>query len=148
MAIEPKLNVYQIQVISKDDKDKSNRLLFKYITKQATDSNVKDESLILDLLKYLLKALDNKEMFSDPKSRKTMTANQANIADSNVNASIIPYSEQFIIDGTLEVVPTALEDIKFLHWIKQSKTMLIKMMLSLKTSIFCSIYLQVLTRLS
>jgi hypothetical protein len=102
MSHEPKLNIYTIKIKpGNKDVDNSNRALYKHLTDQV-EKKVADSVLFMDVFSEFIKALDTQEMFADEKSRKCMTANQADIGDDSVNTNIIPHSRQFIIEGKVE----------------------------------------------
>jgi hypothetical protein len=103
MPHEPRLTVYTLEIKpSSANIERSNRFLCKCLTKQVNEKGITDSVLFLDLFKKFISDIDNPEMYSDPVTKKCMTANQAGINDNNLNANIHPHSENFIIEGKVE----------------------------------------------
>lgn len=102
MAHEYKLAVFQITLKPLKDVINTNRMLFRCITGQNNDAHIADNVLFLDLFKAFISALDKPEMYTDGVSKKSMTANQSNIQDSNVEPNIILATEKHTIHGVVE----------------------------------------------
>lgn len=103
MAHEPKLTVFTIHLKpANNETENSNRWLFRNIIGEANENVLEDSFLFIEVFKKFITALDKPEMFSDDKSKKCITANQPDLTDDNVAPNIIPHSEQFIIEGTIE----------------------------------------------
>ncbi|MCX3263119.1 hypothetical protein [Pedobacter agri] len=103
MAHDPKLTAYTIQLKPSNTAiENSNRWLFRNIISEANQNELTDSFIITEVFRAFISALDTPEMYSDTTSKKCMTANQADIEDSDVNANIALHSQQFIIEGKVE----------------------------------------------
>ena len=103
MPHEPKLTVYKIY-LSPANANVVNtcRNLFRNIIGQANQEQLEDSFIITEVFKKFIEALDTPKMFSDPVSKKCMTANQANIADDNVDTNISFNPSKYTIEGKIE----------------------------------------------
>ena len=103
MTHEPKLTVYTITLKpGRSCFQNSNKWLFRNLINEANTSRLQDSFIMGEIFAKFIHALDTPQMFSEPTSKKCMTANQSDIEDSNVNANIILHSENFIIEGKVE----------------------------------------------
>ncbi len=105
MAHEPKLTVFTLTLKPIDKTiPNTNRQLFKHLTNQThiADNELQNSVLFMDVFRAFISKLDTPEMYKDEKNKKTMTANQPNIEDGDVEPNIIPDSGRFIIHGVVE----------------------------------------------
>lgn len=103
MAHEPSLTVYTITIKPTNTAtEPSNRWLFRNIIGQANDNELEDSWIFTEVFRKFVSKIDTPEMYADPKSQKCMTANQANIADENVDPNLDFASENCIIEGRVE----------------------------------------------
>jgi hypothetical protein len=103
--IDPRLTIYTMTVKpTRRTTEYSNRNLFKHIIGQP-NAELEDSFIVAEVFRRFIAMLDTPEMFSDAKTRKCITANQVNVEDEATNTNIVLYSEQRIIDGTLEGGP-------------------------------------------
>jgi len=102
MAHEPKLSAYVIKLNSIGrDIEKTNRNLFKNKTNNLGE-DIQDSFIFLETCAKFIQALDTEQMYSDENTKKSMTANQVDIEDEDVNTNIRFHSTNFIIEGIVE----------------------------------------------
>lgn len=103
MTHSPKLTAYVIRLRPENDKvEATNRTVFSTLGKLEKKAHQTDSFLFLEMFREFIAALDTQSMYSEPRSKKCMTANQPNIEDPTVNPNIHPHSEQYIVEGVVE----------------------------------------------
>lgn len=103
MSHEPKLTVFTIRLKPvKKNVENSNRFLFKNLIGETNSSELEDSYIYTELFRKFIHSLDTPEMYSEPNSKKCMTANQVDIEDPDVNPNILIHSEKGIIEGKVE----------------------------------------------
>lgn len=102
MAHEPKLSAYIIKLkgIGRNH-NITNRNLFGYKIND-TSAELEDSYIFIEISKKFLGELDTEQMYSDDRTKKSITANQVDIEDNDVNTSIRFHSHNFIIEGIVE----------------------------------------------
>ncbi len=103
MSHELKLTAYTIGLKPTSScRENSNRWLFRNLINEANDNVLVDSYIFTEMFRKFIAALDTPQMYSDTKSKKSMTANQPDIENEHVNANIIPHSLNSIIEGKVE----------------------------------------------
>ena len=102
MAHEPKLSAFIIKLNTIGrNVEKTNRNLFRHKIGN-THEELDDSFIFLEVCSKFIFDLDTNEMYSDETTKKSMTANQMNIENDDVDTNIRFHSESFIIEGIVE----------------------------------------------
>ena len=103
MIHSPKLSAFIIRLQPENASiAATNRALFRSLTGKGANEDVMDSFLFLELFKKFITELDTQSMYSDPKSKKCMTANQPNIEEEHIKQNITPHQEKYVIEGKVE----------------------------------------------
>jgi len=101
--MEPRLTVYTLSITpQRNSIPKSNRWLFRNIIGEANENELEDSYIIAELFKKFISVIDQPEMYKDERSLKSITANQPDIADSNVEPNINFHSDRNVFEGVIE----------------------------------------------